>query len=106
MAKKALVNTIEPSGRDNSGYRVLEVVEVGNEFEVHSNLYWADCNDTVESFKYWWDPTTSTFKKLPDTVEKPLDDTLATTTNESGQLIPTEKYVWDWDNEVWTKVAL
>jgi hypothetical protein len=27
MAKKALVSTIEPRGKDNSGYRVLEVVE-------------------------------------------------------------------------------
>ena len=27
MAKKALVSTIEPRGKDNSGYRVLEVVD-------------------------------------------------------------------------------
>jgi hypothetical protein len=20
--------------------------------------------------------------------------------------VPTEQYVWDWDNEVWTKVAI
>jgi hypothetical protein len=31
MAKKALVSTVEPRGKNNSGYRVLEVVEPGNE---------------------------------------------------------------------------
>jgi hypothetical protein len=49
MAKKALVSTLEPRGKDNSGYRVVEVVEAGNEFEVHSNLQWKDCADTVEA---------------------------------------------------------
>ena len=34
MAKKALISTIEPAGKDDSGYRVLEVVEVGQEFEI------------------------------------------------------------------------
>jgi hypothetical protein len=37
MAKKALVSTIESRGKDNSGYRVLEVVDTANTFEVHSN---------------------------------------------------------------------
>lgn len=105
MAKKALISTVEPRGKNDSGYRVLEVVEPGNEFEVHSSLYWADCDDTVESFKYWWDPASSSFKKLPEALEKPNDEELASTgiTDETGKLIPAEKYVWDWDNEVWTK---
>jgi hypothetical protein len=105
MAKKALVSTIEPRGKDNSGYRVLEVVEVGNTFEVHSNLYWADCDDTVESFKYWWDPATSAFKKLPEAVEQSTAGELAMDDTQDPP-VPTEQYVWDWDNEVWTKVAI
>jgi hypothetical protein len=102
MAKKALVSTIEPRGKDNSGYRVLEVVDVGNEFEVHSNLQWKDCADTVEMDKYWWDPVTSAFKKLPVAVDQ----------STAGEIIfdaednPTERYVWDWDTETWSKVQI
>ena len=105
MAKKALVSTIEPRGKDNAGYRVLEVVDAANTFEVHSNLQWHDCADTVEMDKYWYDPTSSSFKKLPAAVvpstagELAMDDT-------QDPPVPTEQYVWDWDNEVWTKVAI
>ena len=102
MAKKALVSTIEPSGKDNAGHRVLEVVDTANTFEVHPNLQWKDCADTVESFKYWWDPASSSFKKLPDAVDQSTAGELAVDANGN----PTEQYVWDWDNEVWTKVAI
>ena len=102
MAKKALVSTIEPRGKNNSGYRVLEVVDAANIFETHSNLQWHDCADTVEADKYWYDPTSSLFKKLPETVEKSTAGELATDADGN----PTEEYVWDWDNEMWTKVAI
>lgn len=102
MAKKALVSTIEPRGQNNSGYRVLEVVDVGNEFEVHSNLQWKDCADTVEMDKYWWDPVTSAFKKLPEAVDQSTAGELAV--DEEGN--PTEAYEWDWDSEVWIKVQI
>lgn len=103
MAKKALVSTIEPRGKDNAGYRVLEVVDAANTFETHSNLQWKDCADTVEMDKYWWDPASSAFKKLPEAV-----DAVAT----AGELAvdaegnPTEQYVWDWDSETWSKQPL
>jgi len=106
MAKKALVNTIEPRGKNNSGYRVLEVVEAGNEFETYTNLQWHDCADTVEMDKYWWDPATSAFKKLPEAVDQSTAGELATTTNEAGETVPTEQYVWDWDSETWSKQPL
>ena len=102
MAKKALVSTIEPRGKDNAGYRVLEVVDAANTFETHSNLQWKDCADTVEMDKYWWDPATSAFKKLPEAVEQSTAGELAVDADGN----PTEHYVWDWDNEVWTKVAI
>ena len=105
MAKKALVSTIEPRGKDNSGYRVLEVVDAANTFETHSNLQWHDCADTVEMDKYWYDPVSSSFKKLPETVEKSTAGELAMDDTQDPP-VPTEKYVWDWDNEVWTKVAI
>ena len=89
MAKRALVSTIEPRGKNDSGYRVLDVVEVGNEFETHSKFQWHDCADTVETDKYWWDPTTSTFKKLPEAVEQSTAGVLAV--DAEGN--PTEEYV-------------
>ena len=102
MAKKALVSTIEPRGKDNSGYRVLEVVDEANTFETHSNLQWHDCADTVEMDMYWYDLSSSSFKKMPQAVDQSTAGELAV--DAEGN--PTEKYVWDWDNEVWTKVAI
>ena len=102
MAKKALVSTIEPRGRDNAGYRVLEVVDAANTFETHTNLQWKDCADTVEMDKYWWDPTTSAFRKLPEAVDQSTAGELAV--DAEGN--PTEQYVWDWDSETWSKQAL
>jgi len=102
MAKKALISTIEPRGKDNSGYRVLEVVEVGNEFETHPNLQWEDCPDTIEMDKYWYNPSTSVYKKLPHAVDQSTAGELAV--DAEGNLI--EAYEWDWDNEVWTKVQV
>jgi hypothetical protein len=102
MAKKALVSTIEPSGKDNAGYRVLEVVDAANTFETHSNLQWHDCADTVEMAKYWYDPTTSSFKKMPEAVDQSTAGELAV--DAEGN--PTEAYEWDWDTETWSKVQV
>lgn len=102
MAKKALVSTIEPRGKDNAGYRVLEVVDAANTFETHSNLQWKDCADTVEMDKYWWDPASSAFKKLPEAVDQSTAGELAV--DAEGN--PTEQYVWDWDSETWSKQPL
>ena len=102
MAKKALVSLIETAGNPaDLGNRVLEVVNPGEEFETHSNLQWHDCDDTVESFKYWYKD--GAFKKLPEAV-----DAVAT----AGELAvdgdgnPTEQHIWDWDTETWSKQAL
>ena len=100
MAKKALVSTIELDG--DNGNRVLEVVEAGNEFETYTNLQWKDCSDSVEKDKYWWKPSTSEFKKLPEAVERSTAGELAV--DEQGN--PTEAYRWNWDTETWSKVPL
>lgn len=102
MAKKALVSTIEPRGKDNAGYRVLEVVDAANTFETHSNLQWKDCADTVEMDKYWFDPSTNSFKKLPEAVDQSTAGELAV--DAEGNY--TEVYKWDWDTEIWKKVKL
>ena len=80
----------------------LTFVDAANTFEVHSNLQWHDCADTVEIDKYWYDPSSSSFKKLPQIVEQSTAGELAV--DEEGN--PTEAYDWDWDNEVWTKVQV
>ena len=102
MAKKALVSTIEPRGKDNSGYRVLEVVDAANTFETHSNLQWHDCADTVVTDMYWYDPSSSLFKKLPEAVDQSTAGELAV--NEEGN--PIEAYEWNWDTESWSKVQV
>jgi len=102
MAKKALVSTQEPRGKDDSGYRVLEVVEAGNEFEVHPSLEWKDCPDNIETDMYWWKPSTSEFKKMPDAVAQSTAGELAV--DEEGN--PTEAYDWNWDTETWFKAQI
>jgi hypothetical protein len=100
MSKKALVSTIEVTGKDNVGYRVLEVVDPGNEFEVHSTLQWKDCPDYVEMDKYWFDPNTITFKKAPQGVD-PIETLGELAVDAEGN--KTEEYVWDWDTEAYSK---
>ena len=102
MAKKALVSTIEPRGKDDAGYRVLEVVDAANTFEVHSNLQWKDCSDSVQMDLYWWNPSTSEFKKLPEAVDQSTAGELAV--DAEGN--PTEAYEWNWDTETWSKVQV
>jgi hypothetical protein len=102
MAKKALVSTIEPRGKDNAGYRVLEVVDAANTFETHTNLQWKDCDDTIAMDKNWWDPAASAFKKLPEGVDQSTAGELAVDADGN----PTEQYVWDWDSETWSKQPL
>jgi hypothetical protein len=98
MAKKALISTLEPRGKDNSGFRVVEVVDAANIFEVHSNLQWKDCADTVERDLYWYDPSVSSFKKMPEAVDKYVLGKLKL--DEEG--MPIEKYEWNWDTETWS----
>ena len=101
MTKKALVSLHEPAGKGDAGYRVLEVVDTGNEFDVHSGLEWKDCPDHVEGLdKYWYNPSNGEYKKAPNGVN--VNGTL--TKDANG--LPTERWVFDYDNEVWNKEAL
>lgn len=103
MAKKALVSKLQQAGNTPTGKQVYEVVEVGQEFEVHEGLAeWINCPDNVESFKYWY-TVEGTFKKLPDAV-CPMEALGEIAVNENDQII--EKYVWNWDTETWSKETL
>lgn len=105
MAKKALVSTVEPRGENDSGYRVIEVVEASNTFETHSSLEWKDCPDYIEVDLYWWDPSISQFRKLPEAVSQSTAGEL-TMDDSVDPPVPTEDYVWDWTTETWSKVQI
>lgn len=102
MAKKALVSTNEPRGENDSGYRVVEVVDSANTFDVHPDLEWKDCSDSIAVDMYWWKPSTSEFKKLPEAVDQSTAGDLA----EDADGNPTEEYVWNWDTETWSKQSI
>ena len=56
---KALISTIEPI---ETGYRVAQVHEIG--FEVSNQFYWVECENHIESDRYWYDPNTQTFTEI------------------------------------------
>jgi hypothetical protein len=62
MAKKALISTVEPR---ESGFRVAQVEEAANIFEVGSSLIWVDCADDVVADKFWYDPSDELIKANP-----------------------------------------
>ena len=65
--KKALISTIEPREHFDSskGYRVAQVVNIGEEFPVAEGLYWMDCDDVVIQDQFYFDTTTNTILLVP-----------------------------------------
>lgn len=103
MAKKALINPQEKRGQDLRGYRVVEVVEVGSEFEAHSSLQWKDCDDSVQIDMNWFDPITNTFRLAPRAVD-PVSTAGELAVDAEGN--KTEDYEWNWNTDTWTKVQI
>jgi hypothetical protein len=66
MAKKALISTVEPR---ESGYRVAQVEDANNVFEVAGSLIWVDCADNVVADQFWYDPVDELIKANPVVVE-------------------------------------
>ncbi len=46
---------------DSNNSRVIQIVNIGEEFEVHSALYWVDCPDDADTY-YLYDPEELTFE--------------------------------------------
>lgn len=67
MAKKALISTIEPR---ESGYRVAQVEDAANTFEVGAGLMWVDCADNVVADQFWYDPQDKLIKANPIVVQE------------------------------------
>jgi hypothetical protein len=66
MAKKALISSVEPR---ESGYRVAQVEDANNIFEVGAGLEWVDCADNVVADQFWYDPADQLIKANPVVVE-------------------------------------
>ena len=67
MAKKALISTVEPR---ESGYRVAQVEDANNIFEVGAALQWVDCADNVVADLFWYDPQDKLIKAMPIVVQE------------------------------------
>ena len=67
MAKKALISTVEPR---ESGYRVAQVEDAANVFEVAPSLFWVDCDDNVVADQFWYDPQDKLVKANPIVVQE------------------------------------
>ena len=67
MAKQALISTVEPR---ESGYRVAQVEDAANIFEVGSGLMWVDCADNVVADQFWYDPQDKLIKAMPIVVQE------------------------------------
>jgi len=67
MAKKALISKGEPR---ESGYRVAQVEDAANIFEVAPGLEWVDCADNVVADQFWYDPSDQLIKANPIVVEE------------------------------------
>jgi hypothetical protein len=60
--KEALISPNEPR---ETGYRVAQVVDQYQTFEVGQPLFWVECADNVVADQFWYDPQTQTIEPNP-----------------------------------------
>lgn len=70
--KKALISSSEAV---QSGFRVVQIVNEPDIFEVHDALFWVDCADDVVTNTFYYDPTSSSI--IPIVVEQYKAEPLA-----------------------------
>jgi hypothetical protein len=56
---------ISPKESRETGYRVAEVEPDNKVFEVARPLFWVDCSDDVAADQFWYDPSDSAIKPIP-----------------------------------------
>ena len=83
MAKKALISTVEPR---ESGYRVAQVEDANNVFEVAPGLMWVDCADDVVADQFWYDPSDQLIKANPVVVQEVVEAPQVTKEDLAAQL--------------------
>lgn len=69
--KKAIISPLETR---ETGYRVAQVVNDGEQFEIGPPLFWQDCPDNIVADQFWFDPASSSFKILPSVIGTILKD--------------------------------
>jgi hypothetical protein len=60
--KEALISPTEPR---ETGYRVAQVVDQYQTFEVGQPLFWVKCADNVVADQFWYNPQTQTIEPNP-----------------------------------------
>jgi len=73
--KEALISPKEPR---ETGYRVAQVVNEGQTFEI-GGCFWTPCADDVIADQFWYDPSDDTIKHI-----SPIPNTID---NQTGQII-------------------
>jgi hypothetical protein len=63
--KEALISPSEPR---ETGYRVVQIVEQGQTFEV-GGCFWTSCADNIVADQFWYDPSDELIKSFPVIVE-------------------------------------
>jgi hypothetical protein len=70
--KEALIS---PKELREAGYRVAQVVDEGQTFEV-GGLFWTPCADNVIADQFWYDPSDELIKPFPiEVTEAPIEIT-------------------------------
>ena len=62
MNMKALISAVESA---QTGYRVAQVEQDANIFDVSEGLFWIDCADNIIADQFWYDPSDQTIKEVP-----------------------------------------
>lgn len=63
--KEALISPNEPRV---TGYRIAQIVNEGQTFEVGSPMFWTPCADNIIADEFWYDPTDSSIQPLPTSI--------------------------------------
>lgn len=76
--KKALISKLESIHNfdGTSGFRVAQVENASNTFDVAEDLYWVDCDDNVEADYYYYDTTSNSI------LIKPVQETKQASANQ------------------------
>jgi len=67
--KEALINPKEPR---ESGYRVAEVIDEGQTFEVGSPLFWTPCADDVVADQWYYNTEDKEIYPIPAPLPEPV----------------------------------
>ena len=69
--KEALISPSEPR---ETGYRVAQVVDQYQTFEVGQPLFWVECADNVVADQFWYDPSDQLIKANPIVVKEVIPE--------------------------------